>query len=116
MQRPIQGPDRRTFGRRQTSDHAIVRVQGRPSMRCVVKNISEGGALLDFGAEVWLPFNFQLNWEIGGREELCEIKHRNGQFVGVFFQKYLDVRPPVREMVRADDVTPWVAGTNSPRR
>jgi hypothetical protein len=116
MHRPHQGPERRAFGRRQTSDHAIVRVQGRPSMRCVVKNISEGGALLDFGAEVWLPYNFQLVWETGGREEACEIKHRNGPFVGVLFQTTKDVRPPVRDMVRADDVTPWVAETNSPRR
>ena len=75
------GPERRAFGRRHSNDHAIVRVQGRPPVRCTVKNISDTGALLDFGAEVWLPYNFRLAWEVGTRSEECEIKHRNGQFV-----------------------------------
>ena len=119
MNRPPQGAERRAFGRRQTNDHAFVRIQGRPPVRCTIKNISEGGALLDFGSEVWLPYNFQLTWEVGNREEACEIKHRNGQFVGVFFQRQVAVqdRPKVRnETVRADEVTPWLAETSHPRR
>ena len=112
------GPERRGFGRRHSNDHAIVRVQGRPPVRCTVKNISDTGALLDFGAEVWLPYNFRLAWEVGTRSEECEIKHRNGQFVGVFFQRHVSAGvPPAsrHQPVRADDVTPWIAETN-PRR
>lgn len=112
------GPEKRAFGRRHSNDHAIVRVQGRPPVRCTVKNISETGALLDFGSEVWLPYNFKLAWEVGSRSEECEIKHRNGQFVGVFFQRraVADVTStPHHQAIRVDDVTPWLAETN-PRR
>ena len=111
-------PERRAFGRRQSNDHAIVRVQGRPPVRCTVKNISETGALLDFGSEVWLPYNFKLAWEVGSRSEECEIKHRNGQFVGVFFQRHASAEvtaTPHQQPIRVDDVTPWLAGTNSRR-
>ena len=44
--------ERRAFGRRATHEHAIVRIPGRPALRCVIRNISDGGALLDFGDEV----------------------------------------------------------------
>jgi hypothetical protein len=119
MNRPYSGPERRDFGRRPTNDHAIVRIPGRPTLRCVIKNISDGGALLDFGSEVWLPYNFQLVWETTGREEACEIKHRNGPFVGVFFQRNADVKEtpnPRCETIRVDEVSPWIAETNHPRR
>ena len=112
------GPEKRAFGRRHSNDHAIVRVQGRPPVRCTVKNISGTGALLDFGSEVWLPYNFKLAWEVGTRSEACEIKHRNGQFVGVFFRRHTgaeDTSASHHQPIRVDDVTPWLAETN-PRR
>ena len=110
------GPEKRAFGRRQSNDHAIVRVQGRPPVRCTVKNISESGALLDFGSEIWLPYNFKLAWEVGTRSEDCEIKHRNGQFVGVFFKRHVDVEDSSHHKpIRVDDVTPWIA-ESTPRR
>ena len=112
------GSEKRAFGRRLSNDHAMVRVQGRPPMRCTVKNLSESGALLDFGSEVWLPYNFKLAREVGARSEECEIKHRNGQFVGVFFKRHAaaeDAASSYHQPIRVDDVTPWLAGTN-PRR
>ena len=110
------GIERRSFGRRQTNDHAIVRVPGRPAIRCVIKNVSEGGALLEFDAPVsWLPFSFQLAWETGARREDCEIKHHNGNRVGVAFA-IRKAEETSRSFVKVDDVAPWVAEAHSPRR
>ena len=110
------GIERRTFGRRQTNDHAIVRVPGRPAIRCVIKNISDGGALLEFDAPVsWLPFSFQLTWETGARREDCEIKHHNGNRVGVAFA-IRKAEETSRSFVKVDDLAPWVAETHSLRR
>ena len=107
--------ERRAFGRRQTEEHAIVRVAGRPPMRCVIRNISGGGALLDFGEPVWLPFTFIVFWEGTKREETCEMKHQNGGRVGVSFvaKKAVDAG---REILTVNDVSPWIAENSHPRR
>ncbi len=114
--RPPAGVERRVFGRRQTNDHAIIRVPGRPALRCVIKNISEGGALLEFDAPVvWLPFNFRINWETGSRQEDCEIKHQNGNRVGVAFV-VRKAEQADRPLLKADDVAPWISETHHARR
>ncbi len=100
--------ERRAFGRKNNSDHAIVRVPGRPVVHCQVKNISPAGALLDLGAEVWLPYNFKLVWEANGRSEDCEVRHRNGQYIGVVFVREAAEAKP-RETISANDVAPWIA-------
>ena len=44
--------ERRQFGRRKTYVHAVIRARGRPPLLCVMRDVSEGGALLevpDFG-------------------------------------------------------------------
>jgi hypothetical protein len=40
------GAERRQFGRRKTSLHAWIGVQGRPKLSCTVLDLSVGGALL----------------------------------------------------------------------
>ena len=40
------GAERRQFGRRQTYVHARIHARGRPSVPCIMRDISEGGALL----------------------------------------------------------------------
>ena len=107
--------ERRAFGRRQAEEHAIVRVAGRPLQRCVIRNISEGGALLDFGEPVWLPFSFRLQWEGTKREETCETRHQNGGRVGVLFVAKKAAEAG-NELLRINDVAPWIAESNHPRR
>jgi hypothetical protein len=107
------GADRRAFGRRATNDHAIVRIPGRPPVRCMVKNISVGGALLDFGEAVWLPYTFHIRWEGTGREELCEIKHQNGGRIGVQFMEKAAKRED-SALLKADEVSPWIAENAHP--
>lgn len=111
------GSDKRAFGRRPTFDHAIVRIPGRPPVRCTIKNISAGGALLDFGEEIWLPYNFPLSWEVGSREEACEVKHRNGQYVGVNFLRETEAAIDRRSSsLGVDDISPWIAENTHPKR
>ena len=107
--------ERRTFGRRATHEHAIVRIPGRPALRCVIRNISDGGALLDFGDEVWLPYSFQLHWESSRRQEACEVRHSNGGRIGVLFVTH-KAAVEGRETLTVNDVAPCIAENTNPKR
>ncbi len=77
--------DRRQFGRRQTSLHAWISVPGRPRLPCIVKDISIGGALLQFERPSWLPFTFQLTIESTRFTTMCEVRHQATTTTGVRF-------------------------------
>ena len=67
---------------------------------------------MDFGTETWLPYNFRLAWEAGSRTEECEVKHKNGQYVGVFVLRQADVKDtpnPQHKTIRVDEVSAWLA-------
>lgn len=107
--------ERRAFGRRQTNEQAVIRVSGRPPVRCTIVNISDGGALLDTGIAMYLPFNFRLSWETSRREEECEVRHTNGSRVGVQFvlRKEEQIKP---ERVSINDVSDWMSSRSPLRR
>ena len=52
--------DRRQFGRRHTHLVGRVKVSGRGTLSCIVRNMSEGGALLVFDRPETVPFSFLL--------------------------------------------------------
>lgn len=79
--------ERRQFGRRQSGCHGWVKVRGRPALPCVVRNISEGGALLEFQAAEMLPYRFRIVIESEGVDSDCEIRHQTGNRMGVEFVK-----------------------------
>lgn len=87
MSKPAQPSDRRQFGRRQTNLHAWISVPGRPRLPCLVKDISVGGALLEFDKPSWLPFTFQLTIEATRFTTWCEIRHQGPSQVGVRFMQ-----------------------------
>jgi hypothetical protein len=115
MSKPFSGVERRAFGRRETQEHAVVRIAGRPPLRCVIRNISDGGALLDFGQDVWVPVQFRLIWEGTAREELCDIKHQNGPRIGVSFAERQHTSVD-RGFLSVNDAAPWVAEQHQARR
>jgi hypothetical protein len=80
-----QAVERRQFGRRQTNVHAFITARGRPRMPCVMRDISEGGALLEVHHPEWLPARFRLIAEASGFERECEVAHRTDASVGVRF-------------------------------
>lgn len=67
--------ERRPFGRRETSVLAWIRIDGRPKLRCCVRNVTPIGAFLELTPPLWLPFKFTLEQEPTGTLLGCEIRH-----------------------------------------
>lgn len=78
-------PERREFGRRKTFLHARISVRGRPSIPCVVRDLSAAGARVEFALPSWFPSRFRLVIEATRFEADCEIMHRSDDAVGVRF-------------------------------
>jgi PilZ domain len=114
MAKNFGGIEKRQFGRRQTSLHAWISVAGRPRLPCVVKDISVGGALIEFEKPSWLPFNFQLTIEATRFTTWCEVRHQGPNNCGVRFMTAieaaaLDLRGPADGRL-VNDKDAW-AGT-----
>lgn len=82
--------ERRQFGRRTTALHAWIKIPGRPQIACVVRNLSVGGALVEFDVPEWLPYRFRLHVEATGFETNCETRHVGERAVGVMFVETKD--------------------------
>jgi hypothetical protein len=80
-----QPAERRQFGRRQTYMHARISARGRPSVPCIMRDVSDGGALLEVSYPQWLPSRFRLTLEANGFTADCEIVRRTDGAVGVRF-------------------------------
>lgn len=110
------GRERRAFGRRRTLLHALVHTRGRPPTPCIVRNVSEGGALLEFPSDpYWLPSYFTLTIDSDGFSAQCEIRHKSQHGAGVFFQS-VAVRPGGVDTRYALQDKATVAATRDPRR
>lgn len=79
------GSERRGFGRRRTHLHAFVHAVGRSPIPCLVRNISNQGALLELEHPERLPSYFTLRIEADGFRAECEIRHKTAHGAGVFF-------------------------------
>jgi hypothetical protein len=100
--------EQRQFGRRQSGAHAWVKVRGRPAIPCVLKNISDGGALLEFVAAEMLPYRFRVTIEAEGVDRDCEIRHQTGNRVGVEFVK-TESHVTGGGRATAEDVADWTS-------
>lgn len=76
--------ERRAFGRRATDMPAYVRASGIAQQSCTIRDISGGGALLEFPAFSELPSRIWLLLS-DGTDVLCEVRHARGNRVGVEF-------------------------------
>ena len=79
------GIERRQFGRRETGYSAWIRVAGKPSQACVVRNLTDGGALLECSYPRLLPFRFVLDIPALGGKYRCEARHCGDTALGVEF-------------------------------
>lgn len=77
--------DRRVFGRRQTDIKAQVRI-GNRVVPCTIKDMSEGGALLEFANHIDLPQRLWLSWSEQA-EIVCEVRHTRRNTAGVQFSR-----------------------------
>lgn len=89
---------RRTCERVDVNLPGRVIIQGRPPLNCIVRNMSEDGALLEFKAAIWLPPRFHVEVPALDTEAYCEIRHQRSNRVGVTF-----IRVTVHDDVESDD-------------
>jgi len=75
----------RSYTRRSVNWPAQVRMAGRPTISCVVKDISEQGALLEFRGRSPLTNRFRLTIAENGFDRICHVRHRKLRTVGVQF-------------------------------
>jgi hypothetical protein len=87
MTRPGGLVERRHFGRRNTAIHGWIIVPGRPRVPCLVRNVSEGGALLECTPPGWLPYYFTLQIDCKGFTAFCEVRHTKETWIGVRFDR-----------------------------
>jgi hypothetical protein len=109
MTRDIRIPERRQFGRRRTVWHAWVKVAGRDREPCVVRNISEGGALLEFEGAVPAAGRLILIIDTLDFELPCHVRHRSQTGLGVNFDETGAGDVPARR-VRTAEVVARFAG------
>ncbi len=82
----LQAPkDKRRHTRQKGFWSAIAVLPGRIPLNCVVRDLSEGGARLEFQVAVRFPARFQLFIEANDREYDCEVRHSGDYGVGVQF-------------------------------
>lgn len=77
--------NRRQFGRRETSRTAIATIAGSTPIACMIRNLSEGGALLDFPEGIVPDRPFRLAIDGTPFNLFCEVRHHGAYGVGVRF-------------------------------
>jgi hypothetical protein len=78
--------ERRRFGRRATTIHAFIDVSGRPGVACVIRNLSEGGALIELFQTTELPPAVGLRLPNTKIMIDCEIVRSTGNKLGIKFK------------------------------
>lgn len=73
------------FGRRPSLLHAVVQIEGRPPLRCLVHQVGDEGATIEFGSTLILPTRLRLKWEGIAAGADCEVRRTNGKLVEVGF-------------------------------
>lgn len=117
MQRHGDFSEKRQFGRRATNMRGWIKVAGRPAVPCLVRNLSEGGAMLECDEDIWLPFSFRLTSECRQVDRVCEVRHQYGERrFGVEFVETA-VQSTSGSVSRVSDAGNWMAhDTPLPRR
>lgn len=77
--------ERRSFGRRRPVWHAWIMPSNLQRLPCCVRNVSNGGALLELPVPDWLPAQFDVFVDGPDMRLHCEIAHRGKHGVGVVF-------------------------------
>lgn len=106
--------ERRQFGRRHSHDRGWIKLPGRPSLPCVIRNISNGGAMLVFDRVELLPFAFLLTIEGDAGTYGCEIRHHFGDRAGVAFVDVAIIANAINTS-NASDTGSWLGPDSMPR-
>lgn len=93
---------RRRFGRRMCRLDAMAHVGGRPATPCIVRNISETGALLEFSEPFNPSYKFRIVIELLNIDTFCEIRHQGDYGIGVRFLAERERTHPSRTQTSTD--------------
>lgn len=77
--------ERRLFGRRRLTIHAWV-VLSRHREPCVIRNLSERGALIEFDGVPPAANNMRLLVDFEDFDVECDVRHRSGSAIGLYFR------------------------------
>lgn len=102
----VDASDRRVFGRRRTDIRASVRA-GNRVIPCLITDIAEGGAHLEFSEPVQLPSRLWLTLPGHGGDISCEVRHSTRNSAGVQFSR--PVALPMRGAVSTGEAKPLPA-------
>ena len=80
--------EKRRHRRRKGFWRAIATVPGRAPMHCVIRDLSESGAFIEFPVTIRILNRFNLYLEEQDREYYCEVRHGNATSFGVFFLRH----------------------------
>jgi len=76
----------RSADRRRTLKAGLIAYSGRHvTLRCAVRDLSDGGARLQFEGSIDAPDTFELIIDMDGLEADCRVVWRRGKEVGVLF-------------------------------
>ena len=106
--------ERRQFGRRHTHIHGWIKLPGRPVLPCVIRNISDGGAMLVFDRTELLPFAFLLTIDAEDKPYGCEVRHHFGDRVGVAFVD-VEIINTAMNSAKSSDTGSWIGPSKLPR-
>jgi hypothetical protein len=92
------GIERRKFGRKETNLDATARLASGLIAKCVIRDLSQGGALVEFPDGAVQPGRLRLSWE-GNADVLCEVRRVAGNRAGVEFTNsaHLNIARPMVE-------------------
>ncbi len=77
--------ERRQFGRRSIVRHAWILTGAQQRIACCIRDVSDGGAMLELAVPAGLPDRFTLMLEGGANSAVCEVRHKTRSSVGVAF-------------------------------
>lgn len=86
--------ERRRFRRIKGFWRAKVSFPGRSPIDCVVRNVSEGGALVELSVAVSAATKLRLYVEAHDVDVECVVRHVSGCYVGVEFVGYSERQRP----------------------
>lgn len=115
------GQEKRQFGRRRTLIHAVIVLAKGRQMSCIVRNVSQGGALLEVDEPKHVPLHFRLYVAADQFLADCEVRHRSEHGVGVLFKAIRigrggrDTREAAPNLSQVQSASPTEPGRPAPQ-
>lgn len=95
------GKDRRAVSRQVVAQPAVIEACGRSPVSCLVRDITEDGALIEVTDGSYLPKTFALRLVRGDTRIECRIAHITAGRYGVLFSRKESRDPAIQRAIRS---------------